>query len=101
MSCFSPEKGADVIKYEDLNGTRCSYILSSIATMDGNLLMSEAVELVWWLKGPREICAADASVENVSLSDGSTGIRCQCKNGFKGDGFVNGTSCRRGESRKP
>ncbi|OWM66316.1 wall-associated receptor kinase-like 14 [Punica granatum] len=97
VSCFSPDnKGADVIGYEALNTTGCKFIQSSIAAVDANSLMFKAVELAWWLKGsPHEICDVNVSIDNVTLINGTKGIRCKCGDGFHGDGFINGTPCWR------
>lgn len=53
-------------------------------------------ELAWWLEGTCR-CAADANCTTVtSPVTHRPGFRCGCSEGFQGDGFIDGTGCRRG-----
>lgn len=55
------------------------------------------VKLGWWLKGNCD-CSDDAiCTEIVSPVDGSAGYRCQCKDGFVGDGYSANNGCQKGK----
>lgn len=104
ISCFSQEKkdSAELLGEEILKKIGCEFLFSSIAAAgpDTNSLEFQALELRWWLNGTCEsLCSLNASCTNVSRADGGVGFRCQCKEGFEGDGFSAGRGCRRGESR--
>ncbi|KAJ7952889.1 putative Kinase [Quillaja saponaria] len=99
ISCFSPEhKGFDILSYKDVNRTGCKLLFSSVAVeanKDAEVsLQFQMVELAWWLDGECN-CSSDANCTSVRLTDNKSGFRCQCKEGFHGDGFPNGTGCRR------
>ncbi|KAJ1419089.1 Wall-associated receptor kinase, galacturonan-binding domain [Sesbania bispinosa] len=100
ISCFTQqqqqEQEVDVVSYEELNQTGCNYLFSAVAAIE-NSLQFQVVELGWWLQGSCQ-CSPNATCTMVHLKEGSFGYRCQCPNGFQGDGFANGTGCRRGPS---
>lgn len=105
ISCFSQEKNgsAELLGKEILKKTGCKFLFSSIAAVgpDTNSLEFQALELRWWLNGTcQSLCSVNASCTNVSLADGGVGFRCQCVDGFEGDGFSAGDGCRRGESAR-
>lgn len=104
ISCFSQkqrEEGErDVLTYEELNQTKCNYLFSAVAVEQNKeiSLQFQAVELGWWLQGLCQ-CSSNATCSTVNLQGDSLGFRCQCFDGFIGDGFANGTGCRKGEFR--
>ncbi|KAI4314909.1 hypothetical protein L6164_027772 [Bauhinia variegata] len=99
ISCFMEEsKGFDVLTKANVSKVGCQYLFSAIA-IDGRKdpavsLQLQMIELGWWLEGTCN-CSSDAQCENVTASDGKTGFRCQCPDGFTGDGFKDGSGCRR------
>jgi hypothetical protein len=100
ISCFNQqyhEGDVDVLSYEELNKTRCNYLFSAVAVQQSKeiSLQFQAIELAWWVKGSCE-CSNNATCSNVTLQGNGSGFRCQCLDGFRGDGFANGTGCRRG-----
>ncbi|PNX83312.1 wall-associated receptor kinase 14-like protein [Trifolium pratense] len=100
ISCFTQqyhEGDVDVLSYEELNKTRCNYLFSAIAVEQSKeiSLQFQAIELSWWVKGSCE-CSNNATCSNVTLQGNGSGFRCQCLDGFRGDGFANGIGCRRG-----
>lgn len=74
----------------------CKSVFSSVATIksDMNSLEFQALELGWWLPGDCLICSENATCTHVN---GTNGVRCQCMDGFEGDGFLEGKPCRKGE----
>ena len=81
----------------------CKYLFSSFAVEqrkdDPDIsLQFQLLELGWWLEGPCQ-CSPNATCTNVTVAAGKFGFRCHCPQGYQGDGFLNGTGCRRlGES---
>ncbi|KAG5530530.1 hypothetical protein RHGRI_025470 [Rhododendron griersonianum] len=61
-------------------------------------LQFQAAELGWWLGGGCD-CSAKAECTNVTVLGGGSGYRCQCREGFVGDGFAGGGGCQKGESK--
>lgn len=109
ISCYSREKsGIDILRYENLNSTHCKFVFSSFAVGSNNPVLSlefERVELNWWLQGncAADPCAKNGNCSEVTLDNGMRGHRCQCNEGFTGDGFKSGEGaegCRSGESNK-
>lgn len=91
----------DVLTREDWEGIRCKSLFSAIAVDRSRdeeelSLQFQVVELGWWLQG-RCNCSHNATCEEVHLAGEQQGYRCRCREGFAGDGFVNGTGCRRGD----
>ncbi|KAM5576328.1 wall-associated receptor kinase-like 14 [Rosa sericea] len=103
ISCFAHENnGSEIMEYSDLNETNCKFLFGSIAVNSGKdsplSLQFETIELGWWVPGTSVDCAANATSTDVELGVGKApGIRCQCNEGYHGDGFRNGTGCRKAE----
>ncbi|XP_059640315.1 wall-associated receptor kinase-like 14 [Cornus florida] len=103
ITCYSEEKTeSEFMTYNNLTRTGCNFVFSSIAVDLGSnssknpviSLEFQTVELQWWLLGAFS-CDPNADDTIVTLADGSKGFRCQCRKGFKGDGFVGGNGCRK------
>lgn len=88
----------DVLALEDWIGIRCKFLFSAIAFDKSKVneapLQFQVVELGWWLEGSCR-CSQDANCTEVHRARGKQGFRCRCREGFVGDGFVNGSGCRR------
>ncbi|KAK4759099.1 hypothetical protein SAY87_020400 [Trapa incisa] len=100
ISCSSQEQNtSDLLSEGYLKGVGCEFLFSSFAAVgpDKNSFEFQALDLRWWLNGSCDplVCSANANCINVSLTDGSVGHRCQCHDGFEGDGFPHGHGCRR------
>ncbi|KAJ0085872.1 hypothetical protein Patl1_09067 [Pistacia atlantica] len=77
---------------------QCKYLLSSISaepSISGVSLDIQVVELGWWLEGS-SYCSKDANCTPVLSPGGRQGFRCQCKQGFQGDGYHAGIGCHKG-----
>lgn len=88
-----------VLTYESVNFTGCRNVFSSFVIGSGQpvSLEFERVQLDWWVNGNCD-CAKNAKCENFSTVESGKGFRCQCTDGFIGDGFKHGRGCRSGES---
>lgn len=102
LSCYSgTNNGSGFIDYDNLTGTGCDFLFSSIAAADVGddgmnstvSLRFQAVELGWWLDACK--CAVRAECMNFTVPGGGLGCRCQCKDGLIGDGFAGGSGCRK------
>ncbi|KAM7520539.1 hypothetical protein LguiB_019501 [Lonicera macranthoides] len=103
ISCYSEERsGVESISYEKLIRRNCRDLFSSIVIDSNNntgtessiLLEFQSLELGWWLEGPCK-CARNAKCEKVPLAEGPAGHRCRCRDGFVGDGFIDGDGCEK------
>lgn len=106
IRCFSPEAPGkvEVFNYMELQNTSCRSLYSTIAVdakSNGSSISLEfqKLELAWWLDGNHK-CHQNATRTEVLLPGGVSGIRCQCHDGFRGDGFEDGLGCERGESTR-
>lgn len=102
-NCYSQEyDGVEAMNYTNLTSENCQGLFSSIALdLDNNnsqnsdvSLEFQTMELGWWLN-ERCNCVKNANCTTVLLSNGTTGSRCRCLEGFMGDGFRDGEGCRR------
>ncbi|CAK9178584.1 unnamed protein product [Ilex paraguariensis] len=109
ISCYSePNNQSLFIDYHNLTGVQCRSLLSAISVVSlGNLNNSavsvdvQVVQLGWWLEGDcqHRYCSEDSScITIVSPIDGRPGYRCQCLEGFIGDGYRAGLGCRKGQN---
>ncbi|XP_021720192.1 probable LRR receptor-like serine/threonine-protein kinase At3g47570 [Chenopodium quinoa] len=97
ISCYITENST-TLRYEDVIGTRCQTLFSSVVVYDsvarGDLDLSlvefQAIQVGWWLTG-RCRCHQYAYCSHV----GTIGFRCRCRPGFTGDGFIDGEGCRK------
>ncbi|XP_010531235.1 PREDICTED: wall-associated receptor kinase-like 14 isoform X2 [Tarenaya hassleriana] len=103
LSCFSLDTNiTKFFTFEDLRQTRCRSLFSSIAfeSVGENSAIAlefERVRLGWWLLGRcgNGTCSEGANCNDVNTADGEHGHRCSCPEGYIGDGFSNGSPCRR------
>ncbi|GAV64241.1 Pkinase domain-containing protein, partial [Cephalotus follicularis] len=98
MSCYA-ELGTKENSFLDINKviqSQCKYLLSAISTAsfnDSGVLEVQVFELGWWLDGGCH-CSTNANCTKFN-SPAGPGFRCQCKDGFEGDGYLNGLGCRK------
>ncbi|XP_075485680.1 wall-associated receptor kinase-like 14 [Primulina tabacum] len=101
ISCYSEEDNrSSFINYEKLRRTSCRSLFSAISMESfGNSssvsLDVQIVRLEWWILG-RCKCAENARcvrIESTPVEGNPPGYRCQCADGFAGDGFTDGLGC--------
>ncbi|XP_021758697.1 putative receptor-like protein kinase At3g47110 [Chenopodium quinoa] len=100
MSCYDSKNGTlkgELLRYEGVIDSRCDLLYSSIVVdsfvSGGNpdtWLEFEAVQVGWWINGE---CRCHEKARCIQVA-GASGFRCQCDEGFIGDGFIDGESCR-------
>lgn len=104
ITCFPKDDAniSDVLSSLELNRTQCSFLFSSISLVSANansgvFMNFGKINLEWWIEGScnNSSCDQNAICKNVRLGGGKLGFRCLCKDGFIGDGFVDGNGCRR------
>ncbi|KAJ8494137.1 hypothetical protein OPV22_015858 [Ensete ventricosum] len=85
---------------DSIAASGCGFLFTSIGINDaGGVSVSSldlsTAELAWWLEGTCR-CADNANCTTVtSPVTHRPGFRCRCLEGFQGDGFIDGTGCRR------
>ncbi|KAG6663238.1 wall-associated receptor kinase-like 14 [Carya illinoinensis] len=97
ISYFPEESGrkAPILSYENVNPTNCTFLFSSVV-LEGDSLQLHRFELAWWLGVERsQNCSKNSDYTSVRTPEGKTGFRCQCKPGFKGDGYGDGDGCKK------
>ncbi|KAI3762891.1 hypothetical protein L1987_53333 [Smallanthus sonchifolius] len=103
VSCYSDDRRSMFLDYDNVTKTGCRFLLSGMVVkiVGDNSAVSlnvQVVRLGWWVKGKCE-CSDDAvCTEVVSPVDGGGGYRCECKEGFVGDGYKASSGCRKGSS---
>ncbi|KAE7999837.1 hypothetical protein FH972_004231 [Carpinus fangiana] len=100
ISCFGRES-MDFLSNLNASAVPCKFLFSSIVldsypneSAVSLTLTLQRVELGWWIDGPCN-CSDDSDCVRVSETDRSPGFRCQCKDGFHGDGYPGGEGCRK------
>lgn len=110
ISCYSEADNAtSFIDYENLTRTGCSSLFSAISMEASSNSSSvsldvHVVRVGWWLRGDCR-CSRNANCVHVSppLHGGPPprdgvfppAYRCECPEGFDGDGFLDGEGCRK------
>ncbi|KAL8141169.1 hypothetical protein V2J09_007190 [Rumex salicifolius] len=116
LSCYADRNGGELIDFDTLNRSGCGSLFSSIWTeanksagSDVNetalevgdsvvALEIEMVELRWWLQGQCDSgdrCSSGADCQKVVLQGIREGFRCHCREGYDGDGYIDGLGCRK------
>ncbi|KAG8384492.1 hypothetical protein BUALT_Bualt04G0123300 [Buddleja alternifolia] len=108
ISCYSDGigNGSQFLNYENvISRGNCSVLFSSVvvdlnennSSMSGSPSVSlefHKVELQWWINGSCN-CDPNAKCTRVVTRGGRQGFRCNCNEGYTGDGFTGGEGCRR------
>ncbi|GMH14752.1 hypothetical protein Nepgr_016593 [Nepenthes gracilis] len=101
ISCYAAtERGIGILSYENVSRIGCKFLFSSVfvnSSINGNSDVSlefQMLQLGWWLTGECR-CSKNANCTTITLANGSSGHRCQCTEGFIGDGFADGEGCRK------
>ncbi|XP_027092767.1 wall-associated receptor kinase-like 14 [Coffea arabica] len=106
LSCYSePSKQSLFMNYNSLVKNRCSSLFSAISiesygTNSSSVSLTvQLVQLGWWLQGHCH-CSIHANCTKIwSPTDEKPGYRCQCLDGYVGDGYIAGVGCRRDSTR--
>ncbi|KAJ4841066.1 hypothetical protein Tsubulata_023574 [Turnera subulata] len=96
VSCFIKINTTDVFFDHTLqNLTHCKNLLSSVLVRDSGVSLEvQAMQLIWWVEGSCN-CSNDAVCTQVPHG---RGYRCNCREGFVGDGYQHGAGCRKAPS---
>ncbi|XVE87224.1 hypothetical protein DITRI_Ditri18aG0099000 [Diplodiscus trichospermus] len=100
VGCFAGRHGERLLNLEEVNNTECQLLFSSVSIVfdsERNTAVSlelARLKLEWWLEGDCN-CDGNAECKDVKRGNSTVGYRCLCKEGFEGDGFKEGGSCRR------
>lgn len=105
VSCYSEHVNypSEFVNYRRLMRSGCRDLFSGI-WMEGfensSSVVSLDVQIVrmgWWLEGDCR-CVENAVCVRVvpPVETAAMGYRCECAQGFQGDGFRDGVGCRRG-----
>ncbi|GER25107.1 kinase [Striga asiatica] len=106
ISCYwggISENASDFLDLGKIGG--CGVLFSSVAVDLGESVSGVGdtssialdlwrVELGWWVNGTCDGCHRNANCTAVR-GTGEVGFRCDCNEGFAGDGFSAGEGCRR------
>lgn len=85
-------------------GLECSELVSSFIMLptseEGALepaLVLNALKLDWWVQGQCR-CSSHANCTAFTApTTGQEAFRCECREGFEGDGFIDGIGCVGGQ----
>ncbi|CAN6301713.1 unnamed protein product [Urochloa humidicola] len=101
FSCVQPPSGNRFFNRTEIwaLGSECAGLVSAVSfwptPAPAPALLLGVMELEWWMLGPCR-CSSQASCTNVTTPNaGQPAFRCECLEGFEGDGFAAGTGCRR------
>ncbi|XP_030483705.2 wall-associated receptor kinase-like 14 [Cannabis sativa] len=100
ISCYSESNTSTFINFHTLRKKKCEFLLSSISAASLNSSESpvsleiQVAELGWWMEGACQ-CDPNANCSKLFTPNGRPGYRCNCKQGFQGDGFQAGSGCHK------
>ncbi|CAM8975835.1 unnamed protein product [Rhodiola kirilowii] len=99
VSCYS-EYGTETrfLSYEKVLESECRFLFSSISVATVNVseisLDVQVVQIGWWIEGDCR-CSENADCIHILSPVTRQGAhRCRCREGFVGDGFLDGEGCR-------
>ncbi|KAL6012460.1 hypothetical protein ACLOJK_002949 [Asimina triloba] len=108
IRCFSQGRSDGFWELERMTSFECDVLFTSVTVGNGSQKGSVemeigTVELGWWVEGRCGMngsCSTHANctdvVSPVNRKVRKPGFRCQCVEGYEGDGFVAGVGCRKG-----
>jgi hypothetical protein len=105
VSCVSAPSGNRFLNRSEMLalGSECTGLVSAAASYSYTPAPAPSLgvmELEWWMLGPCR-CSAQANCSSVSTPAGRPGFRCECLQGFEGDGFADGAGCLGGQCAPP
>ncbi|KAI3835181.1 hypothetical protein MKW92_012462 [Papaver armeniacum] len=104
--CYSAQVGAELVKngngasflsFVNISDTGCKFLYSSVAVVVNSSSMASlefrTLHLSYWLNGGCN-CSPNANcIEIISPVNQTEGYRCQCVEGYEGDGYAMGRGC--------
>ncbi|KAK6938747.1 Serine-threonine/tyrosine-protein kinase, catalytic domain, partial [Dillenia turbinata] len=104
LSCYTEtDLSREFLDYKNLGKNNCGSMFSGISAQkssNGTSLGSlevQVVELGFWLEGQCK-CSQNANcIRVVSPVTGKNGFRCQCYDGYFGDGYADGYGCQKAD----
>ncbi|KAK6939535.1 Protein kinase domain [Dillenia turbinata] len=105
LSCYSEtDPSREFMDYKNLSESNCGSLFSGISAQMSNngsslgSLEVQVVQLGYWLEGQCK-CSKNANCTPVvSPVNGKKGFRCQCSDGYSGDGYADGEGCQKAGS---
>ncbi|XP_051123607.1 wall-associated receptor kinase-like 14 isoform X2 [Andrographis paniculata] len=103
ISCYSEADNttSSFINYQNLTTRGCRSLFSAISmesfvNSSSVSLDVQTVRIGWWLRGDCR-CSKNAKCIPIAppIEPNATAYRCQCSEGFAGDGFLAGVGCRK------
>ncbi|VAI27405.1 unnamed protein product [Triticum turgidum subsp. durum] len=102
IRCIEPapsNRGAahHILDKSELLLSDCNGLVSSISYSDtimGPALMLGALQLDWWVPGRCRCSVTENCTQFTAPTTGQEAFRCECPDGFEGDGFIDGTGCQ-------
>ena len=115
ISCFSAKNYDDNVSYpllltrELIDTIDCGTLFSSSTLIAADSIELRTVELSWWFEGncSSSPCHQNANCESLprksllpeNITQVKDTISCKCRDGFLGDGFREGSGCRKGNTQ--
>lgn len=95
--------GASFLSFHNISSTGCKFLYSSVAVVVNSSSMVSlefrTLHLSYWLNGGCN-CSSNANCTRIiSPVSQTAGYRCQCVEGFEGDGYAPGRGCVKGMFR--
>ncbi|KAK3147932.1 hypothetical protein QOZ80_3BG0288510 [Eleusine coracana subsp. coracana] len=77
-------------------GKECEGLVSAVSysPSPAPAILLGAMDLEWWVPGPCR-CSVHANCTSFTAPTQQQAFRCDCLQGFEGDGFADGAGCRR------
>ncbi|MCL7045124.1 hypothetical protein MKW94_012005 [Papaver nudicaule] len=98
-------EGGSFLSFDNITSTGCKFLYSSVAVVVNSSSMVSlefrTLHLSYWLNGSCN-CSSNANcTEITSPVDQTGGYRCQCVNGYEGDGYAMGSGCLKASKCNP
>ncbi|KAI3962859.1 hypothetical protein MKW92_041309 [Papaver armeniacum] len=97
--------GASFLSFVNISRTGCKFLYSSVAVVVNSSSMVSlefrTLHLSYWLNGGCD-CSSNANCTRIiSPVSQTAGYRCQCVEGFEGDGYATGRGCVKASKCNP